>query len=112
VKRLLVPLLVGLLACGGAARANGPTFSVVQGAPALPTSTFANGGELVLAPDWTFPPAEPAQLSYDQLLTLWQNAGQAYGVPWNVLASINKIESNFGRNMGPSRRCCRPVEPR
>jgi murein DD-endopeptidase MepM/ murein hydrolase activator NlpD len=42
------------------------------------------------------------QLSYDQLLRLWQNAGQAYGVPWNVLASINKIESNFGRNMGPS----------
>ena len=27
---------------------------------------------------------------------------QAYGVPWSVLASINKIESNFGRNMGPS----------
>jgi murein DD-endopeptidase MepM/ murein hydrolase activator NlpD len=23
-------------------------------------------------------------------------------VPWNVLAAINKIESNFGRNMGPS----------
>jgi murein DD-endopeptidase MepM/ murein hydrolase activator NlpD len=102
VKRLLVPLLVGLLACGGAARANGPTFSVVQGAPDLPTSTFANGGELVLAPDWTFPPAQSAQLSYDQLLTLWQNAGQAYEVPWNVLAAINKIESNFGRNMGPS----------
>ena len=23
-------------------------------------------------------------------------------MPWNVLAAINKIESNFGRNMGPS----------
>jgi murein DD-endopeptidase MepM/ murein hydrolase activator NlpD len=102
VKRLLVPLLVGLLACAGAARGDSPTFSVVQGAPALPTSSFANGSELVLAPDWTFPPAEPVQLSYDQLLQLWQNAGEAYGVPWNVLASINKIESNFGRNMGPS----------
>jgi murein DD-endopeptidase MepM/ murein hydrolase activator NlpD len=103
VKRLFVPLLVGLLAaCVGVARGDGITFSVVQGAPALPTSTLANGSELVLAPDWTFPPAEPAQLSYEQLLTLWQNAGQAYEVPWNVLAAINKIESNFGRNMGPS----------
>jgi murein DD-endopeptidase MepM/ murein hydrolase activator NlpD len=101
VKRLLVPLIVGLLACAGAAQ-GGPTFSVVQGAPALPTATLANGAELVLAPDWTFPPAQPVQLSYDQLLRLWQNAGATYGIPWNVLAAINKIESNFGRNMGPS----------
>jgi murein DD-endopeptidase MepM/ murein hydrolase activator NlpD len=101
VKRLIVPVLVGLLVCVGAAR-GGPTFSVVQGAPALPTASLPNGSELVLAPSWTFPPAQPAQLSYDQLLQLWQNAGEAYGVPWNVLASINKIESNFGRNMGPS----------
>ena len=25
-----------------------------------------------------------------------------YSVPWQVLAAINKVESNFGRNMGPS----------
>jgi hypothetical protein len=36
------------------------------------------------------------------LLQLWQSAGATYGVPWQVLAAINKIESNFGRNMGPS----------
>ena len=30
------------------------------------------------------------------------SAGAAYGIPWQVLAAINKIESNFGRNMGPS----------
>ena len=101
MRRLLVPLLVGVLACAGAA-SGGPTFSVVQGASPLPTSVLANGGDLTLAPDWTFPPAQPVQLSYDQLLGLWQNAGEAYGIPWNVLAAINKIESNFGRNMGPS----------
>ena len=28
--------------------------------------------------------------------------GAPYGIPWHVLAAINKIESNFGRNMGPS----------
>jgi murein DD-endopeptidase MepM/ murein hydrolase activator NlpD len=41
-------------------------------------------------------------VSYDRLLGLWQGAGAAYGVPWQVLAAINKVESNFGRNMGPS----------
>jgi murein DD-endopeptidase MepM/ murein hydrolase activator NlpD len=33
---------------------------------------------------------------------LWESAGAGYGIPWQVLAAINKIESNFGRNMGPS----------
>ena len=47
-------------------------------------------------------PAAPEQLSYPQLLGLWQRAGAAYGIPWQVLAAINKVESNFGRNMGPS----------
>ena len=48
------------------------------------------------------PPAVPEQLSYAQLLGLWQRAGASYGIPWPVLAAINKVESNFGRNMGPS----------
>jgi murein DD-endopeptidase MepM/ murein hydrolase activator NlpD len=61
-----------------------------------------NGSDVSFAPGWTERPATPAQLSYDQLLSLWQNAGHSYGIPWNVLAAINKIESNFGRNMGPS----------
>jgi murein DD-endopeptidase MepM/ murein hydrolase activator NlpD len=102
VRRLVVLLVVGVLACGGAAQANGPMFSVVQGESPLPSSTLANGTDLVLTPGWTVPPAAPEQLSYEQLLRLWQTAGAAYGVPWTVLAAINKIESNFGRNMGPS----------
>ena len=48
------------------------------------------------------PPATPQQRSYDELQALWQRAGAAYGIPWQVLAAINKVESNFGRNMGPS----------
>jgi murein DD-endopeptidase MepM/ murein hydrolase activator NlpD len=48
------------------------------------------------------PPAVPQQLDSSQLLGLWQGAGAEYGVPWQVLAAINKVESNFGRNMGPS----------
>ncbi len=54
------------------------------------------------APEFITPPAAPVQLSYPQLLDLWQRAGTAYGIPWQVLAAINKVESNFGRNMGPS----------
>ena len=33
---------------------------------------------------------------------LWGAAGSTYGIPWQVLAAINKVESNFGRNLGPS----------
>jgi murein DD-endopeptidase MepM/ murein hydrolase activator NlpD len=48
------------------------------------------------------PPAVPQVRSYAELVALWHRAGAAYGVPWDVLAAINKIESNFGQNMGPS----------
>jgi murein DD-endopeptidase MepM/ murein hydrolase activator NlpD len=48
------------------------------------------------------PPAVPEALNFQQLVALWQGAGSAYGIPWEVLAAINKVESNFGRNMGPS----------
>ena len=99
---LLLLLVAALAATGGVARGDVSTFTVVQGPSLLPSSVVANGGDLVLAPAWTTPPTQPVQLSYDQLLRLWQNAGQAYDVPWTVLAAINKIESNFGRNMGPS----------
>src|SRR5207245_10674998 len=50
----------------------------------------------------TAPPATPLQLSLPALHQLWERAGSAYGIPWNVLAAINKVESNFGQNMGPS----------
>jgi murein DD-endopeptidase MepM/ murein hydrolase activator NlpD len=102
VKRLLLPLVVGLLVTTGVARGNGSTFSALAGASALPSASVPNGSDLSLAPAWTERPVQPVQLSYDQMLQLWQNAGQSYGIPWNVLAAINKIESNFGRNMGPS----------
>jgi Transglycosylase SLT domain len=36
------------------------------------------------------------------LLPLYQACGTQYGIPWEILASINKHESAFGTNMGPS----------
>ena len=83
---LLAVVLVAALLAGAAARAD--TFTVVP----TPIATS-------LAPDAA---ATQAPLPYAELLSLWQQAGAQYGVPWQVLAAINKIESNFGRNMGPS----------
>ena len=39
---------------------------------------------------------------WEWLRTLWRRAGARYGVPWRILGAINKIESDYGRNMGPS----------
>jgi hypothetical protein len=36
------------------------------------------------------------------LMALYVAAQQRYGVPWSLLAAINSIESDFGRNLGPS----------
>ena len=83
-------------------------FSVVptatSGAPALfPSPDLPNSPGSISFPDSLRSyPLVPETRTYAQLLDLWQQAGAAYGVPWQVLASINKIESNFGRNMGPS----------
>src|SRR5438874_2564752 len=36
------------------------------------------------------------------LLTIYQAAGIQYGVPWPVLAAINEIETDYGRNLSTS----------
>jgi murein DD-endopeptidase MepM/ murein hydrolase activator NlpD len=59
-------------------------------------------GQISVPQPISSPPAVPQALTFQQLVVLWQGAGSAYGIPWEVLASINKVESNFGRNMGPS----------
>jgi len=87
VKRLAVLALVVPLLAVLAASARADTFTVV------PTAVTP------MAPDVG---ATQSPLRYSQLLGLWQQAGAQYGVPWQVLAAINKIESDFGRNMGPS----------
>jgi murein DD-endopeptidase MepM/ murein hydrolase activator NlpD len=102
VRKPLLLAAVVLAAVAGTARAD--TFVVVPtGAPGLPSSAAPNApGSVRLPAAWTTRPARPERLSYPELLSLWRHAGAAYAVPWQVLAAINKIESNFGRNMGPS----------
>jgi Transglycosylase SLT domain len=40
--------------------------------------------------------------SPDTLRALWQSAGARYGIPWQVLAAINKVETDDGRVRGTS----------
>lgn len=37
-----------------------------------------------------------------ELMALYTAAEQRYAVPWPVLAAINSIETDFGKNLGPS----------
>ena len=98
MRRLLLALV---LAAGLATGANAATFTAVPSN--LPSHEVPNRpGEIRVPYPISSPPSVPEQRSYAQLQTLWQAAGQAYGVPWQVLGAINKIESAFGRNMGPS----------
>ena len=99
--RRLAPLavLAALAVLGGTARAD--TFAVVPSTPFVLPNLVPNGS-LVTPEALSAPPAQPVQLTYPELLSLWQRAGASYGIPWQVLGAINKVESNFGRNLGPS----------
>jgi murein DD-endopeptidase MepM/ murein hydrolase activator NlpD len=99
--------LAAALALIGAAGASAgtPVFTVVDttAAPALPSAEVPNApGSIALPLAFTAPPPVTRTMGYAELNSLWHQAGTAYGVPWQVLAAINKIESNFGQNMGPS----------
>src|SRR5579884_4425644 len=93
-----------------AGTAGADTFTVVPSNDVAPPTlasaapaAFPNApGQVVVPASFTSPPAAPETLSYPQLRALWERAGAAYGIPWQVLGAINKVESNFGRNMGPS----------
>jgi len=77
-------------------------------------SQYGGGGTPTSAnPTTTIAPFGPAPIGVPNfvidsfeippfLLPIYQACGTEYGIPWEVLASINKIESGFGTNMGPS----------
>jgi murein DD-endopeptidase MepM/ murein hydrolase activator NlpD len=109
VRRIAAAAAVTCLAVlAGTARAdtfavvdpNTPAVAGLTGLPSAQTPNLPGGINVPVA--LSTPPAQPQQLDWPQLQGLWQRAGAAYGIPWQVLASINKIESNLGRNMGPS----------
>ena len=102
MKRILLGLALAVASVGGTASAD--TFRQLPSVPAsLPSASVPNQpGQMSVPTPISTPPAVPQSLTFQQLVALWQGAGSAYGIPWEVLASINKVESNFGRNMGPS----------
>jgi murein DD-endopeptidase MepM/ murein hydrolase activator NlpD len=102
MKRILVGLALAVVSVGGTASAD--TFRLLPSTPtSLPSASVPNQpGQVSIPTPISSPPAVPQSLNFQQLVALWQGAGSAYGIPWEVLASINKVESNFGRNMGPS----------
>jgi murein DD-endopeptidase MepM/ murein hydrolase activator NlpD len=95
-------VLLAVLAVTSGASAR--SFTVVPAQPAnFPSYETPNAPGSINVPfPLSVPPEQPAVRSYEELMSLWHRAGDTYGVPWQVLAAINKIESDFGRNMGPS----------
>jgi murein DD-endopeptidase MepM/ murein hydrolase activator NlpD len=112
MRRFGAVLAALAVVCVAAPQAGARTFTIVspvaepakqQAVQKLPSYEQPNRpGDVVMPVALSTPPATPAVLSYDQLRDLWQRAGAAYGVPWQILGAINKVESNFGQNMGPS----------
>src|SRR5918995_2220095 len=110
MRRLAAAVTLALALGNGSASAG--TFVIVpdQAEPvltstaALPSAEAPNAAGSILLPPgaWEAAFLPVRELSYEELHALWLRAGSAYGIPWEVLAAINKIESNFGRNMGPS----------
>jgi hypothetical protein len=71
------------------------------GAPttAIPTTTIAPfGPALIGVPNFVIDSFEIPPF----LLPIYQACGTEYGIPWEVLASINKIETAFGTNTNVS----------
>jgi murein DD-endopeptidase MepM/ murein hydrolase activator NlpD len=103
MRRLLSLAIAAFVLAALSPAAGSQTFRIVRPATGLPSWETPNEpGSISVPLALSTPPAEPAVRSYDELLRLWQDAGAAYGVPWQVLGAINKVESNFGGNMGPS----------
>jgi cell wall-associated NlpC family hydrolase len=72
------------------------TFRVVQ-----PHPTTAGSAGATTIPFTSTQPTSGGT-SFAALRPIWQAAGNAYGIPWQVLGAINKVETNFGQNLGPS----------
>lgn len=96
--RRLLPLLAAALALAVSSTASADTFKVVRPHSSGPAPlAFSTGGGAI-----PFTQADSGPNSFATLRTIWQAAGSTYGIPWEVLAAINKVETDFGRNLGPS----------
>jgi cell wall-associated NlpC family hydrolase len=98
MKRIL-PLVGAVLMLALSSTASADTFRVVQ------PHAESGGNVAAFAPDGPaipFSHGTTGPMPFVALRGIWQAAGNTYGIPWEVLAAINKVETNFGRNLGPS----------
>ncbi len=96
MRRLGVLLTAAALTFAVAGTAAADTFV------AVPSARAAGGAGTAAVIPFSTARGGSAPVTLSQLRQLWAAAGNAYGIPWQVLAAINKVESNFGRNLGPS----------
>jgi transglycosylase-like protein with SLT domain len=106
---------------GGGGSAGGVSAPSATGGGDQPLDGGANGGSQFSAggtptsanPTITIAPFGPAPIGVPNfvidsfeippfLLPIYQACGTEYGIPWEVLASINKIETGFGTNLNVS----------
>jgi Transglycosylase SLT domain len=107
----------GTRGTGGADNANGnggtKPSSHQQKAPTPPPERKPNGVPTKSNPTLTVASLGPAPLGVPNfiigqfeippfLLPIYQACGTQYGIPWEVLAGINKIETAFGTNLNVS----------
>jgi cell wall-associated NlpC family hydrolase len=101
--RRLLPLLGAVLALAAfSSTAHADTFRIAQphsGGSSKPVA-FAAGNSVI--PFTKTQSATAGGMSFAALQPIWEAAGNTYGIPWEVLAAINKVETNFGQNLGPS----------
>jgi cell wall-associated NlpC family hydrolase len=94
--RRLLPLLGAVLTLAFSGTAGADTFRVVR------PHTSGTAGFSVAAPIAFTTSQQTGPMSFSALRGIWQEAGSAYGIPWEVLGAINKVETGFGSNLGPS----------
>jgi hypothetical protein len=90
-----------------------PTLQDANGSTATPVSPTDGAAPTPTTPGFTVAPAGPAIVGVPNffidnfrippfLLPIYQAAGIQYSVPWQVLAAINEIETDYGRNLSVS----------
>jgi hypothetical protein len=106
---------------GGGGSTGAVTAPGINGGGDQPLAKGADGGSqyddggspTATNPTTTFAPFGPAPIGVPNfvidsfeippfLLPIYQACGTEYGIPWEVLASINKIETGFGTNLNIS----------
>ena len=103
--------------CAHALRRGEEGATGATGATGASAPTVARGGKRAPAPS-ALTPSLPLSLSASLdgvpgffienfrvppfLLPIYQAAGSAYGIPWQVLAAINEVETDYGRDLSVS----------